>query len=51
MNTSSWSFGFNFPEPCVVDGQTYIAGATAPETNWGDDGVKLRSAAVSLSVS
>ncbi|CAL4908099.1 unnamed protein product [Urochloa decumbens] len=35
----------------VNSGKTYIAGATAPETKWGDDGVKLRSAAVSLSVS
>ncbi|CAD6333875.1 unnamed protein product [Miscanthus lutarioriparius] len=32
-------------------GKTYIAGATAPEVKWGDDGVKLRSDAVSLSVS
>ncbi|KAG8085497.1 hypothetical protein GUJ93_ZPchr0010g10375 [Zizania palustris] len=35
----------------VNSGKTYIAGATAPETKWDDDGVKLRSAAVSLSVS
>jgi len=35
----------------VNSGKTYIAGATAPETKWGNDGVKLRSAAVSLSVS
>lgn len=35
----------------VNSGKTYIAGATAPEMKWGDDGVKLRSAAVSLSVS
>uniref|UniRef100_A0A0E0DR64 PsbP C-terminal domain-containing protein n=1 Tax=Oryza meridionalis TaxID=40149 RepID=A0A0E0DR64_9ORYZ len=34
----------------VNSGKTYIAGATAPETKWDDDGVKLRSAAVSLSV-
>ncbi|KAL6909939.1 hypothetical protein ACP4OV_001197 [Aristida adscensionis] len=30
---------------------TYIAGATAPETKWNNDGVMLRSAAVSLSIS
>ncbi|KAL6610193.1 hypothetical protein ACP70R_040162 [Stipagrostis hirtigluma subsp. patula] len=35
----------------VNSGKTYIAGATAPETKWNADGVKLRSAAVSLSVS
>ncbi|CAN6333149.1 unnamed protein product [Urochloa humidicola] len=35
----------------VNNGKTYIAGATAPETKWGEDGVKLRSAAVSMSVS
>ncbi|XP_006655302.2 uncharacterized protein LOC102710307 [Oryza brachyantha] len=35
----------------VNSGKTYIAGATAPETKWDDDGVKLRSAAVSLSIS
>ncbi|XP_066365408.1 uncharacterized protein [Miscanthus floridulus] len=35
----------------VNSGKTYIAGATAPEMKWGDDGMKLRSAAVSLSVS
>uniref|UniRef100_A0A0D9WGB1 PsbP C-terminal domain-containing protein n=1 Tax=Leersia perrieri TaxID=77586 RepID=A0A0D9WGB1_9ORYZ len=35
----------------VNSGKTYIAGATAPETKWDDDGVKLRSAAVSMSVS
>ncbi|KAG8085512.1 hypothetical protein GUJ93_ZPchr0010g9663 [Zizania palustris] len=28
----------------VNSGKTYIAGATAPETKWDDDGVKLRSA-------
>ncbi|PWZ12141.1 hypothetical protein Zm00014a_042021 [Zea mays] len=35
----------------IISTPTYIAGATAPEMKWGDDGVKLRSAAVSLSVS
>ncbi|XP_062179351.1 uncharacterized protein LOC133883957 [Phragmites australis] len=35
----------------VNSGKTYIAAATAPQTKWNDDGVKLRSAAVSLSVS
>ncbi|TVU19298.1 hypothetical protein EJB05_35439, partial [Eragrostis curvula] len=35
----------------VNSGKTYIAAATAPQEKWDDDGVKLRSAAVSLSVS
>lgn len=30
--------------------QTYIAGATAPQSKWNDDGVKLRSAAISMTV-
>ncbi|KAH9754693.1 Tagatose-6-phosphate ketose/aldose isomerase [Citrus sinensis] len=30
--------------------EAYIAGATAPESKWDDDGVKLRSAAISLSL-
>ncbi|KAJ3676314.1 hypothetical protein LUZ60_003726 [Juncus effusus] len=34
----------------INSGKTYIAGATAPETNWENDGVKLRSAAISLSI-
>ncbi|KAM0894140.1 hypothetical protein ACQ4PT_024662 [Festuca glaucescens] len=34
----------------VDSGKTYIAAATAPETRWEADGVKLRSAAVSLSL-
>ncbi|XP_072959458.1 uncharacterized protein [Typha angustifolia] len=35
----------------VNSGKTVIAGATAPQLKWEDDGVKLRSAAISLSVS
>ncbi|KAL4572694.1 hypothetical protein LXL04_019476 [Taraxacum kok-saghyz] len=34
----------------VNSGKTIIAGATAPQSKWVDDGVKLRSAAVSLTV-
>ncbi|XP_016491566.1 uncharacterized protein LOC107811196 isoform X3 [Nicotiana tabacum] len=34
----------------VNSGKAYIAGATAPENKWNDDGLKLRSAAVSLIV-
>lgn len=34
----------------VNSGKAFIAGATAPEHKWEDDGVKLRSAAVSLTV-
>ncbi|KAL6142675.1 hypothetical protein ACLB2K_060952 [Fragaria x ananassa] len=34
----------------VSSGRTYIAGATAPESKWDEDGVKLRSAAVSMTV-
>uniref|UniRef100_A0A0F7GX96 Photosystem II reaction center PsbP family protein n=1 Tax=Monsonia emarginata TaxID=28966 RepID=A0A0F7GX96_9ROSI len=34
----------------VNGGKAFIAGATAPQTKWEDDGVKLRSAAVSLTV-
>uniref|UniRef100_A0A0F7GYG9 Photosystem II reaction center PsbP family protein n=1 Tax=Melianthus villosus TaxID=377280 RepID=A0A0F7GYG9_9ROSI len=34
----------------VNSGKAFIAGATAPESKWDDDGVRLRSAAVSLSV-
>lgn len=30
--------------------QAFIAGAAAPLSKWEDDGVKLRSAAISLSV-
>lgn len=30
--------------------QTIIAGVIAPQSRWDDDGVKLRSAAVSLTV-
>lgn len=34
----------------VNSGRTYIAGATAPQSKWDDDGVKLRSAAISMTV-
>ncbi|KAJ0014216.1 hypothetical protein Pint_19971 [Pistacia integerrima] len=34
----------------VNSGKTIIAGATAPESKWDDDGVKLRSAAISLTL-
>ncbi|XP_050221618.1 uncharacterized protein LOC126671853 [Mercurialis annua] len=34
----------------VNSGKVIIAGATAPESKWDSDGVKLRSAAVSLTV-
>lgn len=34
----------------VNSGKAIIAGAAAPESRWDDDGVKLRSAAVSLTV-
>ena len=30
--------------------QTIIAAAAAPDTRWEEDGIKLRSAAISLSV-
>ncbi|KAJ4779393.1 hypothetical protein LUZ62_063650 [Rhynchospora pubera] len=34
----------------INSGKAYIAGATAPEMNWENDGVTLRSSAISLSV-
>ncbi|KAK4349231.1 hypothetical protein RND71_031986 [Anisodus tanguticus] len=34
----------------VNSGKAIIAGATAPESKWNDDGLKLRSAAVSMTV-
>lgn len=34
----------------INSGKAYIAGATAPQLKWEKDGVKLRSAAISLSV-
>ncbi|CAH9073597.1 unnamed protein product [Cuscuta epithymum] len=34
----------------VNSGKAFIVGATAPEDKWLDDGIKLRSAAVSLAV-
>lgn len=34
----------------VNSGKAFIAGATAPHSKWDDDGVKLRSAALSLTV-
>ncbi|KAG6518979.1 uncharacterized protein LOC121967217 isoform X1 [Zingiber officinale] len=35
---------------CVDSGKAYVAGAAAPQDKWDDDGVMLRSAAISLSV-
>ncbi|GAB2287355.1 hypothetical protein Dimus_021734 [Dionaea muscipula] len=34
----------------INSGKTFVAGASAPESKWDDDGVKLRSAAISLTV-
>ncbi|KAF7805145.1 Oxygen-evolving enhancer protein like [Senna tora] len=34
----------------VSSGKAIIAGATAPQFKWGSDGVKLRSAAISLTI-
>ncbi|KAJ7973389.1 Photosystem II reaction center PsbP family protein [Quillaja saponaria] len=34
----------------VSSGKAFIAGATAPQSKWDDDGVKLRSAAISLTI-
>lgn len=34
----------------VNSGKAFIAGATAPQFKWDDDGVKLRSAAISLTL-
>ncbi|KAJ4822930.1 hypothetical protein Tsubulata_000280 [Turnera subulata] len=34
----------------VNSGKAIVAGATAPESKWDDDGVKLRSAAISLTL-
>lgn len=34
----------------VSSGKAFIAAATAPQSKWEDDGVKLRSAAISLAV-
>ncbi|KAF3454419.1 hypothetical protein FNV43_RR04866 [Rhamnella rubrinervis] len=34
----------------VNSGKAFIAGATAPHSKWVDDGVKLRSAAISMTV-
>ncbi|XP_073027193.1 uncharacterized protein [Primulina eburnea] len=34
----------------VNSGKAIVAGATAPQSRWDDDGVRLRSAAVSLTV-
>ncbi|XP_043709966.1 uncharacterized protein LOC122658884 isoform X1 [Telopea speciosissima] len=34
----------------VNSGKVYVAGAAAPHSKWEDDGVKLRSAAISLSI-
>lgn len=34
----------------VNSGKAIVAGATAPQSRWNDDGVRLRSAAVSLTL-
>ncbi|KAJ6821475.1 uncharacterized protein M6B38_392445 [Iris pallida] len=34
----------------VNSGKAYIAGATAPQSKWEEDGVQLRSAAISLTI-
>lgn len=34
----------------VNSGKAVIAGATAPESKWAEDGLKLRSAAVSMTI-
>lgn len=50
-----YEFGFDKQHVALMatvdSGKTYIAAATAPETRWEMDGVKLRSAAVSMSLS
>lgn len=37
-------------ESMVCPLQAFIAGATAPQSKWEDDGVRLRSAAISLTL-
>ncbi|XP_010524885.1 PREDICTED: uncharacterized protein LOC104802809 isoform X2 [Tarenaya hassleriana] len=34
----------------VNNGKAYIAGAAAPKSRWNDDGIKLRSAAISFTI-
>uniref|UniRef100_A0A0F7CYL3 Photosystem II reaction center PsbP family protein n=1 Tax=Erodium gruinum TaxID=337380 RepID=A0A0F7CYL3_9ROSI len=34
----------------VDAGKAFVSGAAAPQSKWGDDGVKLRSAAISLTI-
>ncbi|GJN14260.1 hypothetical protein PR202_gb01059 [Eleusine coracana subsp. coracana] len=50
-----YEFGLNKQHVALMatvnSGKTYIAAATAPQAKWDDDGVKLRSAAVSLTLS
>ncbi|XP_078179027.1 tagatose-6-phosphate ketose/aldose isomerase, putative (Mog1/PsbP/DUF1795-like photosystem II reaction center PsbP family protein) isoform X2 [Carex rostrata] len=49
-----YEFGFDKQHVALMaavnSGKAYIAAATAPEMNWENDGVKLRSAAISLSL-
>ncbi|KAL2514744.1 Mog1/PsbP/DUF1795-like photosystem II reaction center PsbP family protein [Forsythia ovata] len=49
-----YEFGNNIQHVALVaavnSGKAFIAGATAPHNKWDDDGVRLRSAAVSLTV-
>ncbi|GJM88528.1 hypothetical protein PR202_ga04602 [Eleusine coracana subsp. coracana] len=50
-----YEFGLNKQHVALMatvnSGKTYIAAATAPQAKWDDDSVKLRSAAVSLTLS
>ncbi|KAI3948109.1 hypothetical protein MKX01_014708 [Papaver californicum] len=49
-----YEYGLEYQHFAVVvavsGGKAYIAGASAPESRWEEDGVKLRSAAISLSL-
>ncbi|XP_022860865.1 uncharacterized protein LOC111381317 [Olea europaea var. sylvestris] len=49
-----YEFGNNIQHVALLaavnSGKVFIAGATAPHNKWNDDGVRLRSAAVSLIV-
>ncbi|GAV63210.1 hypothetical protein CFOL_v3_06730 [Cephalotus follicularis] len=49
-----YEFGRDYQHIALVvainSGKAFIAGATAPQSKWDDDGVKLRSAAISLTV-
>ncbi|XP_031736895.1 uncharacterized protein LOC101214471 isoform X2 [Cucumis sativus] len=49
-----YEFGKNEQHVALVatvnSGQVFVAGATAPLSKWDEDGIKLRSAAISLTV-